>query len=311
MTTILCLSAELPFLCNNSKEIDLRMAPMQVEAIPDSLSMAKSIPKLPAGTSLVYLAEGGANIVYRIIIPESRGNDSGSGREIYRGKLLRLRKGIESGTPYIETVRCFDTQIRTLFRDDELVGQELVKLPRNFVASCNERLREDESNGRRPKKRHGVYLSTKEPFGLLITDMSPSPDSGACLWEFKPKWLLQSPSAPSNAKRCRTCALRDMKSQFALQKADKPQGGLCPLDLLSDDFEVVLRAARLLKGPPHGRTRLAKLLYQHPTLLKLRDCQRQLNAVGLPGLQANLRDRAVSMTIRDCTMFIKVRDACL
>nr|KMM64063.1 inositol-pentakisphosphate 2-kinase [Coccidioides posadasii RMSCC 3488] len=282
------------------------MAPMQVDIAANSFSMP--ISELPADTEVEYLAEGGANIVYKMTVPESnRTNSEIRGqRAIYHGKLLRLRKRIDSGTPYTETARNFDSQIRSLFRDNELVAQELIKLPKNFVSSCNERLKEDETNGRRPKQRHGVYLSTKEPFGLLITDMSPSLGSGADLWEFKPKWLIQSPSAPLNAKRCRTCALRAMKNHQARQRGEKAREGFCPLDLVSDDFEHVLRAVKSIKGPQHDRIRVTKFLHRNPTLLKLRDCQQRMNAVGLPGLDADYRDRAVSMTLRDCTMFVKV-----
>ncbi|WEW61751.1 Inositol-pentakisphosphate 2-kinase [Emydomyces testavorans] len=269
-----------------------------------------SLPELAADIKLVYLAEGAANIVYRMNISEVASTKREGGTESqhvnYRGKLLRLRKNNESSMPYIETARNFDELFRTLFCDNELVGQELVKLPKSIVSSCNKQLKEDEANGRRPKIRHGVYISIKEPFGLLITDMSPSPESGANLWEFKPKWLLQSPSAPPNAKRCRTCALREMKNDRARQEGEKIRRGFCPLDLVSDDFEDVLRAVKLMKGPEHGRTRVARFLHRNPTLFKLQECQRQMSAVGLPGLQADYRDRAVSMTLRDCTMFVKV-----
>ncbi|EEP78428.1 conserved hypothetical protein [Uncinocarpus reesii 1704] len=274
------------------------MAPMQLDTAASSFSMP--IPELPADTKLVYLAEGGANIVYRMVFPETDRTSREAGnvghRTIFQGKLLRLRKRIDSGTPYTETARNFDTQIKALFRDSEL----------GFAVACNERLREDEANGRRPKARHGVYLSTKEPFGLLITDMSPAPGSGESLWEFKPKWLLQSPSAPPNSKRCRTCALRERKNYQAWQKGEKTRRGFCPLDLVSGDFEAVLRAVQSMKGPQHGRVGVAKFLHQNPTLLKLRESQQRMNAVGLPGLEADYRDRAVSMTLRDCTMFVKV-----
>lgn len=292
------------------------------------MEMAKQIPDLPPGARLVYLAEGGANVVYKIIPPgqhdpdddkmasaiASPGNPTTTttrGREsnqynFFAGKLLRLRKLIDSGTPYQETMRNFDSMVRPLFRDDELVDQMLIRLPRGFVAQCNDQLRADEACNRRPKSRHGVYLSSKEPFGLLITDMTPNAKTGACLWEFKPKWLLQSPSAPSDAKRCRTCALREMKNHDARIAGESETHSFCPLDLVSDNYEDVVRAAQFIKGS-HGFTRVARFLHRNSTLLKLQDYQRQMNAVGLPGLHAQSRERAVSMTLRDCTVFVKVK----
>ncbi|KAI2193876.1 Inositol-pentakisphosphate 2-kinase [Ophidiomyces ophidiicola] len=285
------------------------MSPASVDTAAGLLSAMMRIPELQADIELAYLAEGGANIVYRMVMPEScraKKEAETEWQHTYGGRLLRLRKKIGSGTPYIETAINFDSQIKALFHDSELVEQTLVALPKDIVSVCNAQLESDEASGRRPKGRRGGYLSLKEPFGLLITDMSPSPNSGASLWEFKPKWLLQSPSAPPNAKRCRTCALREMKNFYACQRGEKTSRAFCPLDLVSSDFDDVLRAVRLMKGPQHERSRLAKFLHQHPTLLKLRDCQILKNAVGLPGLCADSRERAVSMTIRDCTMFVRV-----
>jgi len=274
------------------------------------LHMARLAPELPAHTQPFYLAEGGANVVYKIVVPGMIAPECAKGMEGepgYTGKLLRLRKLIDSGTPYQETMRNFESQIRPLFRDDELVDQVLVRLPRGFITYYNEKLRADEVCGRRPQNRHEVYLAPKEPFGLLITDMTPATQSGACLWEFKPKWLLQSPSAPINANRCRTCALREMKNCDARQAGKREHRSFCPLDLVSDNFEDVLRATRFMKGS-HGRIRVARFLYRNSTSLKLQECQRKINAVGLAGLQAHFLERATSMTLRDCTMFVKVND---
>ncbi|KAL1954963.1 hypothetical protein VTO42DRAFT_421 [Malbranchea cinnamomea] len=278
------------------------MAPAQTEPVKTATSLDKSIADLPAGTRVSYLAEGGANVVYKIFLPEAASPEV---RCQFHGKLLRLRKHIDSSVPYVETIRNFDVYVRGLFDHNELVDQQLVRLPKNFIAACNDQLRLDEVAQRRPKSRHNVYLSAKEPFGLLITDMTPQPGSGACLWEFKPKWLLQSPSAPPDATRCRTCALRDMKNHDARKAGGRETRSFCPLDLISNDFEDVLRATSFIKGA-HGRTRVARFLHRNPTLLKLQALQQKMNAVGLPGLQAPYQERALSMTLRDCTMYVKV-----
>ncbi|PGH21626.1 hypothetical protein AJ80_03059 [Polytolypa hystricis UAMH7299] len=277
-------------------------------AAPVTLHMANKAIELPNGTKAFYLAEGGANIIYKIVVPEGTvadGTTRMKGKNPFSGKLLRLRKSIDSGTPYQETMRNFDSLIRPLFRDDELVDQTMIRLPMGFISQCNDQLHIDEACNRRPKSRHGVYLSTKEAYGLLITDMTPTPGSGTCLWEFKPKWLLQSPSAPINAKRCRTCALREMKNFDARLAGERDNQSFCPLDLVSDNFEDVWRATKSMKGT-HGRLRVARFLHRNSTLLKLQAWQQQLNAVGLPGLQAHLRERAVSMTLRDCSMYVRV-----
>lgn len=274
--------------------------------------------ELPPGVQLLYLAEGGANIVYRIVVapvdmpvaskehyaPPAEIEDACLPQHL-RGKLLRLRKDITSGVPYQENARNFDRVIRPLFKPGELVDQTLVRLPKGLVQRCNEQLRADELLGKRPKKRHGVYLSTAEPFGLLVTDMTANHDPGTCLAEFKPKWLLQSPSAPANSKRCRTCALREMKNHDARKVGAKEERSFCPLDLVSDNVEDVLRATRFIKGC-NDRARLARLLYRNSTLLKLQAHQRVMKDVGLYGQPAQSREMSISMTLRDCTMYIKM-----
>ncbi|OJD28069.1 hypothetical protein ACJ73_00525 [Blastomyces percursus] len=273
-----------------------------------SHTTAHTCPEIPPGTQPSYLAEGGANIVYKFTVPNNHApaaTTNGHGQQQNSRKLLRLRKQIDSGTPYPDTMNNFDSYIRPMFDDHELVDQELVRLPKGFIGYCNEQLRVDEARNLRPKGRFGVYLSVKEPFGLMITDMTPAPGSGECLWEFKPKWLIQSPSAPPDAKRCRTCALREMKNYNARKAGGSEKQSFCPLDLVSDNFEDVLRATRFIRGG-HGRERVAAFLHRNSTLLKLQECQRQMNAVGLPGLRAHIRERAISMTLRDCTMFVRV-----
>ncbi|GMF70533.1 unnamed protein product [Aspergillus oryzae] len=175
--------------------------------------------ELPIGAQLVYLAEGGANVIYRIVSAKSaiaskkelplavNGAgpgvvDSSSVPPEFKGKLLRLRKDTPSGIPYQEIARNFDKNIRPLFKPEELVDQELVCLPRGLIQHCNDQLRVAEMDGKRSKRRQGVYLATTEPFGLLITDMTTFNDTGMALAELKPKWLLQSPSAPATARRC-------------------------------------------------------------------------------------------------------------
>ncbi|PLB35733.1 inositol-pentakisphosphate 2-kinase [Aspergillus candidus] len=278
--------------------------------------------ELPVGARLVYLAEGGANIIYRIVAPLANGTYgpkngiSGRGHvagafeshavpKELRGKLLRLRKDTPSGVPYQEISRNFDRNIRPLFKSEELVDQELIRLPLGLVSWCNEQLRLAEVNGRRPKRRHGVYLSLNEPFGLLVTDMTPFGDPRTVLAEFKPKWLLQSPTAPGNARRCRTCALRELKNHDDRRRGGQDEPSFCPLDLISDKFENVLRATRFIKGCKDQR-RLARILHRNHTLHRLVAHQVAMGDVGLHGPAAHSRDKSLAMTLRDCTMFIKM-----
>lgn len=277
-----------------------------------------SLLELPPGVQLVYLAEGGANVVYRFVSavkspiatkrdprqPLSPGAFEAA--EPFTGKLLRLRKDTAANVSYKEIMQNFNTTVRPLFKADELVDQTLIQLPEGLVHRCNEQLLLAESNGGRPQKRHGGYLSLTEPFGLLVTDMTTFDDPGSTLAELKPKWLIQSPSAPATALRCRTCALRKMKNYDARSLGQKEQRSFCPLDLVSETFEDVLRATRFIKGCG-DRTRLAQILFCNPTLQKLLSHQKTFCKVGLHGPPVQSIETSLDMTLRDCTLYIKVR----
>ncbi|OJI98353.1 hypothetical protein ASPVEDRAFT_123172 [Aspergillus versicolor CBS 583.65] len=263
------------------------------------MTQIKSL-ELPSRVQLSYLAEGGANVIYRIVAPTIMTVPAE-----YKGKLLRLRKDTPGGVSYQEIARNFDKNIRPLFKPEELVDQELVHLPEGLTQKCNEQLRTDELTGRRPKQRRGLYLSVTEPFGLLVTDMTSLGNPGTELAELKPKWLFPSPSAPTGVRRCRTCALRDMKHHDARRVGAAEATSFCPLDLVSDKFENVLRATKFVKGYK-DHSRLARVLYRNPTLLKLLAHQRSLKDVGLYGPSPHSRDKSLAMTIRDCTMYIKM-----
>ncbi|RMJ25366.1 hypothetical protein PHISP_03762 [Aspergillus sp. HF37] len=272
--------------------------------------------ELPPGVQLVYLAEGGANVVYRFAsasfglhgavpaAPPDTDNHLGIPPAL-RGKLLRLRKETSSAIPYQDVARNFDRSIRPLFHPDELVDQALTCLSKGLVQRCNEQLRAAELTGTRPRSRQGVYLSVAEPFGLLVTDMTALGDPGSVVAELKPKWLLQSPSAPPNARRCRTCALRDMKNHKLRALAAPEEHSFCPLDLMSDRFDTVLRATGLVKGCM-DRGRLARVLYRNPALQTLQLHQKAFGDVGLYGPSPQSRDKSMAMTLRDCTMFIRI-----
>lgn len=280
-----------------------------------------SLLELPSGVQLVYLAEGGANVIYRFASSKAHlavkkdpkqplspmtldPVDCGIPAR-FRGKLLRLRKQTAADVSYSEIVQNFNTKIRPLFHPDELVDQTLIRLPDGLLPHCNELLHVSERNGKRPRKRHGGYLCLKEPFGLLVTDMTVFNEPGATLAELKPKWLLQSPTAPIVAQRCRTCALREMKNGDARQMGFKEQRSFCPLDLVSERFEHVLRATSFIKGC-NDRVRLAHILFRNPTLQNLQSNQKSFREVGLLGPPELSRETSLDMTLRDCTMFIKI-----
>ncbi|KAI9884241.1 MAG: hypothetical protein M1823_003964 [Watsoniomyces obsoletus] len=306
------------------------------------------IPTLPEEAMIDYLAEGAANVAYRISFPPSSPALSSSSfseygpntppptevatmqtNPLFHRRLLRLRKSIPSSQPTLQTFEAFQAIIAPLFPSSYLVEQDLVKLPPNLLSVANAGLRNDEETGKRPASRKGVYLALDEPFGVLVKDMTPDHERGEVSVEFKAKWLAQSPSAPADARRCRTCALRAMRRRGGIHslKDTSAEEELCPLDLVSDDRSRVEVAVRSLLSSSsthhhHGSGRLTKteekdtkgleerlvrFLYKHPLLGRLKDLQEKFDSLG--PLKADLKGRewALAMTLRDCTVFLKIQ----
>ncbi len=284
------------------------------------------------GVQLVYLAEGAANVVYRIrslpldlrssadLIFESYGPNTPPPTEIeplqidprLEGKLVRLRKKTVSTTPVAESQNHFEISIKPLFPSENLVQQILFQPSKDLLRDCNSRLREMERNGKRPAKRHGVYLAEDEMYGMLVTDMACNNDSFK-FFEFKPKWLAQSPSAPPGSKRCRTCALRAMK------KGPKP--GLCPLNLMDKDkittavCHILVPDLRQLQDYSHTEMdmlgRIRDFLLTDPLLRRLRQLQMSKDPNGILKTNVISPDFLAAMTLRDCTLYLKVGQTCI
>ena len=285
------------------------------------------IPVLPDGTTLEYLAEGAANVVSRFFLPRSEspraashdgsqrgGISTGPDDSSFLNRLLRLRKSLPSTVPIEESARDFHALVAPLFPVEHLVAQELVVLPDGLVAQCNRDLRVAEAQDRRSSSRRDVYLAEEERHGLLITDMTPDEGKGEVLVEFKPKWLAQSPSAPANPKRCRTCALRARRNAARSARGEQADVSFCPLDLVSGEDDKLRRAVRVIlakcrvSGQQRGalEDRLVDLLRDCSLLFRLRELQLRLDHKGVLESDTTSQDFLLATTLRDCTVFIKV-----
>jgi inositol-pentakisphosphate 2-kinase len=274
-----------------------RFTPPSMTATTPDLS---AVPLLPDGIELSYLAEGAANIIYRLT-PASA---------FTHARLLRLRKTLPSAQPNLQAYHYLSHTALPLFPSHLLVKTTLIRLPPDLLAAENARLKQLEAEGKRPKKRAGMYLETEEEFGFLVADMTPhSPRQ--LLVEFKPKWVVQSPSAPATAKCCRTCALR-------LKKGAKE--GFCPLDLASGEKTRVQQALGYLlptKAPKgfevrgsweeeRGRLeeKVVAWVLESELMPVLKGLQERLDPDGPLG---DMGERFTdAMTVRDLTVFLRV-----
>lgn len=266
--------------------------------------------------------------------------------EALHDKLLRLHKDVAWIPSYKNLHETYINLIDPLFEASDVITQALVLLPSDTIAACNAALRAAESEqwkhqaqsslavhpSPRPPKRHGLYLSTSDPYGLLIEDMSADPTRGEVMFELKPKWLAQSPNAPADAKRCRTCALkafrRSKQAHETAQKQQQPSGApsaapdFCPLDLMPDAEATASEPLRQLvlslvsshpqvpaDAQPDLATSLAATLAQSPVLRRLRTLQLQLDPAGVLAISdaAPSDEFLVATTLRDCTLFVKLR----
>ncbi|KAI9723262.1 MAG: hypothetical protein M1812_001144 [Candelaria pacifica] len=295
-----------------------------------------SIPELPRDTLLQLLAEGAANVVYRfvplqkIVSSKERAPDDSDITKPYNpsavagrltdhasfltdGKLLRLGKALPSRVCNQQSHRFFHETLQTLFPAENLVSLDLIKLPGEVIDRCNEQLYDDERCGRRPAKRTGCYLAQDEPHGLLITDMTPDSDKQEVLIEFKPKWLVQSPTAPLGSRRCRTCALRAQRNSRHRSKGGMEETFLCPLDLASQNLARVERAVGFLlprsvsfEEDAHWPSqRLVEFFLDNLVIPRLQQLQWDFDPLGVLYADVSSSQFLTATTLRDCTLYLR------
>ncbi|KAF2213793.1 hypothetical protein CERZMDRAFT_95829 [Cercospora zeae-maydis SCOH1-5] len=243
--------------------------------------------------NLVYLNEGGANFVFRIL-PEAPGTLPPT----LQKKLLRVGKNLSHVQPAEEQLQALSTNFATLFPAENLIQHELISLDAGTTAALNIMLAALD----RPNHRLDDLLPSKAISGMLVTDMTP--EAGEVLLQLKPKWLAQSPNAPRGAKRCRTCAVRAHRASKSIRTATDAQQS-CPLDLISD--HVAQRKAAVHAITTDDRIRDYLLIGAQPLLQRLRTCQLEFDRDGVmksTGLDSVLL-LCRAMTLRDCTLFVK------
>jgi inositol-pentakisphosphate 2-kinase len=299
-----------------------------------------------------YLSEGAANVIWEITPVgkqpplrtkalscfDTSSLDPDNTEPVHRlflqDKLLRLRKGVRSPTyipgtnappPFRATAHVFkyyDQKIKPLFSEQQLVNQEKVQTSYSFIEACNRALDHLEVNNQRQPIRVGWHIKHEE-YGLLITSMKARPRDPQTV-EFKPKWLAQSPTAPPNARRCRTCALA------AFWKKTNLANTCCPLRLVNEDTNSRPEAALPRWGINGTSSPLGQALSHffrkgegHTLLTLLHRHQTTFDPKGVitlcePSASTDLAtprndtpdsvigDLSLAMTLRDCTLFTRI-----
>lgn len=269
-------------------------------------------------------AQGGANVLFEC--------------DRVPGKLLRVRKpGVVST---LQVFEFYETHIKSAIGEFGL-GMDIIQADENFIdwlqKNSNVSLKLDDSNvlvvDRADLHLHWFKM-IKEQSTVKVLEL-PKRKITFCrmaggsfsfieyLWhavvEIKPKWLLQSKDAPTNARFCRTCALH-IKRHGCVP-------AFCPLDLASGDYERVNRAVRgIIEGTILTRGHdqpydneinelnelsqvISSFLLESKIISRLKAMQ-QLDKSGVLCSHENSlsNDFLVAMAARDCTMFIQVID---
>lgn len=229
------------------------------------------------------LAAGNANVVF-----SSPDTD----------QLLRLRRNKNApGTAEIDEYLA--TSIRPVL-GRFLFSYSVVALPLGFVASLPQA---DE-------------LDQNEPLGLLMENLGPKPEQTLSVksqgvkivhdspWnsytvEVKPKWLIQSPTAPNDSTNCRTCALGLLRG--------KPK--MCPLKLFNKDTDIV--EDTLNRGFPGKETQLKPLakFFSSSSLFDDIRLMQEGDEKGILGYAeySHLPQKFVTaMAMRDVSLFVSV-----
>lgn len=253
----------------------------------------------------VYLAEGRANVVFAIH-EKAGGGESASPlpQGIFKETLLRVPKVTGGVTPCdYETLQVFhDGTVVPQVGHAHVIPQVLVQISTEVAETL------DDSWRRNSKKGAPADSRIQAGSAMLIQDMSAS--SEYLSLEFKPKWLAQSPMAPADAKRCRTCAREAFRNaqKLADGKTKTVSPPTCPLGLLHRERWV--RMATIDRLAPEWserhRERLADTFEKTGLLERLRTLQ----TVGDPdqGLFQNPSDPkfGLAMTLRDCSCFVRM-----
>ena len=291
---------------------------------------------------LSYLAEGGAHIVYLIngSFPPSPTDaapshaeffgpstppptelepgasiDVGSDVQLSR-MILRLRKDVTATADSASLNDQARKTFKSSFPQSYLLREEEVSVDPALIERLNKDLEQMEADGTRPLNRRHVYLRTQRN-ASMVEDMRRRSGKDLAAVEIKPKWLVQSPSAPSSARRCRTCALRAMRRALHTTAIDATEA-FCPLDLIGGRSERVLGVIETLLNVQHDlddhsrsevKARLVDFIMRGEPLRVLRKLQSEHQPyLGSSAKAGADTATAWAMTLRDCTLFLRVCD---
>ncbi|KAF3045235.1 Inositol-pentakisphosphate 2-kinase [Didymella heteroderae] len=305
----------------------------------------------PFFVSFQSLNEGAANAVFSIQPQQSMESASGflfvavkdSGQtataipaKLVLDKVLRVSKGLPKSLKSEVIVDGFMADVRPLFvspKTSTNTSQTLeeINLDQHLMAHLPVVLFDEGISALKTLVPAIRPLGSAAQFGILLPNMSTDPGRNIT-FEIKPKWLAQSPAAPLDAIRCRTCAL-----QFSRGKGI-PDDYICPLRLSNEESPTDGDVAHIRRWatsalsrqlPSDTNARLPQEMSLdvlvdrvvtyfttgdgRTLLLHLKKLQATLDSEGILQRYARPRDDfnfvydlRLAMTLRDCSLFVVV-----
>ncbi|KAK4169479.1 hypothetical protein QBC43DRAFT_307815 [Cladorrhinum sp. PSN259] len=279
-----------------------------------------------------FIGEGAANLVFELVIDSGVKLDNNV-KAIFQENLLRVPKAGAKTHNHQELQQYWESTISPLFPPSNLVQQRLVKLGGPSVISKLNSTLDKEAQTRRHDFK-GTRVANAE-YGMLVEDMRAKSPTSSFAIEFKPKWLAQSPNAPSKSLRCRTCAREALRSHTKGKSKNVP----CPLDLIvcndnntnnnnknssiapaSYSIEEMNKALTALltsllrtsspspanSNPENPDPRLTQWLQKNTLLPSLLNAQVLNDTTGPLDPSSDPEKLALAMTLRDCSVYLRI-----
>lgn len=209
--------------------------------------VAKSSSKIPTSppeclleaTEWTYLAEGGANVIFRY---------TGTHQPWLNMHVLRIQKVTSCPGKNCKSILNFVTdKVMPLLNDKYLQCGHVLEISNaSFLVELNQQLCQVEH---RPIHRKATLLDESATHLMLLPDLNRSQ---VCI-ELKPKSSLQPRLEGIKQEVCRYCMHQHLKlKQNAIQGISQ----YCPMDLFSKDLERMTKALRALEQTPQNNFRV-------------------------------------------------------
>ncbi|ODQ65236.1 hypothetical protein NADFUDRAFT_51831 [Nadsonia fulvescens var. elongata DSM 6958] len=265
-----------------------------------------------------YFSQGAANVIFQFS-NNSGLNTSTTNLEDPQLCLLRLRKKIKDLPTTVDNWSFIENSVIPL-TNGYMASMKLVKIDTELLLALNDKAGQSSDNfpffELNISESHGILMQNLRPPHLMAANKNKylhistffSDFLRSAFIEFKPKWLVQSLSAPSNSRYCRTCAVKQMRGK-------SHQITYCPLQLLKKNAQDVKKLVDRLLGDtldeiwhPIIGLCLHKVVMESPVFSIIKSIQEmcQKSIVDYSDTEDLDNEFGLFMSACDCTLLINI-----